>query len=169
MLQSWLKAFRALALGLWAGGILMIFIAAPVVFEKLPDPNMAGNVVGGILNKGGKVKLAIGLVALGLEALIFYGIAGSRPNGWRRFAPAAFFMAALAIALATSIWIDPAIHEIRQNPGFTLAPPESDLRTRFRALHGASMGLTLLECIFVVFAAVLGLIKERGDEKLKSA
>lgn len=166
MLLSWLKAFRALSLGLWAGGILMVFIAANAIFEKLkPDTNLAGTLVGEILTKGGKIKLGIGLIALALEALIFYGVAGTPSNGWRRFAPATFFMLALAIALTTSIWIDPAIHEIRHNPDFAIAPLDSDLRSRFSALHGASMGLTLLELIFVVFATVLGLIKEPSEVK----
>jgi len=160
MLQSWLRAIRALMLGLWAGGILMIFVAAPVVFDQLKsDRTKAGNIVGEVLKIGGKVKMGLGLTALALEAVIFYGGAAATVRGWRRYAPAGLLMAALSVALVSSLWLEPKIHDLRTQIGdFSEATKDNPARVEFGKLHGMSMGLALLELLLVVAALIVGLL-----------
>jgi hypothetical protein len=160
MLHTWLRAVRALMLGLWAGGILMTFIAAPAVFEQLKDNRTkAGNIVGEVLKVGGKVKMGLGLTALALEAVIFYGGAAATVRGWRRYAPAGLLMAALSVALLSSLWLEPKIHDLRtQIPDFSEATKGTPERMEFSKLHGMSMGLALLEMLLVVVTLVVGLL-----------
>lgn len=161
MLHNWLRAIRALLLGLWAGGILMTFVAAPSVFTTLKDDRTkAGNVVGEILRVGGKVKMGLGLSALAIEAVLFYGAGGAAAaRGWRRYAPAGTLMAALSVALVSSLWLEPRIHELRaQIADFNTVPEGDPARAEFGKLHGLSMALALLEGLLVVVALVVGLL-----------
>ncbi len=160
MLHSWLRAVRALMLGLWAGGILMIFVAAPVVFDQLKgDRTKAGNIVGEVLKIGGKVKMGLGLTALALEAVIFYGGTAAAVRGWRRYAPAGLLMGALSVALLSSLWLEPKIHDLRtQISDFSDATKDNPARLEFGKLHGLSMGLALLEMLLVVATLVVGLL-----------
>jgi len=149
MLHSWLRAVRALMLGLWAGGMLMTFLSANIIFAQLKNDTggevKAGNIVGDILKVGGKVKMGLGLTALALEAVIFYGGASASIRGWRRYAPAGLLMAALSLALLSSLWLEPKVHELRGQP-------------EFGKYHGMSMGLALLEMLLVVVTLVVGLL-----------
>jgi hypothetical protein len=154
------RAARALALGVWLGGIVMAFIAAPIVFDKLkPDRAKAGEIVGAMLHTTVMVKVALAVVALGAEAaLIFSGSAGG-PSGWRRYAPAAFLLAAIATTAFTSLWLEPKIAALRDQIGdFSEATANSPQRVEFRKLHGMSMGLLLLEAILILVALVAGLL-----------
>ena len=131
-----------------------------MVFDKLKDDRTkAGNIVGEILHSGGKVKTGLGLAALVLEAIIFYGVAGARPAGWRRYAPAAMLMAALSVALISTLWLEPKIHALRgEIQDFSEATKDDPSRVEFRKLHGLSMGLALLEGLLVAFTLLTGLL-----------
>ncbi len=155
------RAARALALGVWLGGIVMAFIAAPVIFEKLkPDRAKAGEIVGTILHTANLVKFGLAALALGAEVLLLVNAGGGESaGGWRRYLPGAFLVAALATTLLTVLWLEPRIAALRDQIGdFSAATENTPERAEFRKLHGASMGLLLLEAIFVLIALVTGLL-----------
>jgi len=154
------KALRALALGIWVGGIVMGFVVASTVFKQFEkDHTMAGLIVGGVLDSAGKVKLAVALAALVLEGFIFYKGASGTERGWRRYAPPALLMLAMLLLLASTLWLQPRLHELRQQVGHfgpeNINDPD---RISFGKLHGLSMGLLLLEGLFVALALLVGLL-----------
>lgn len=155
------RAARALALGVWLGGIVMAFIAAPIVFDKLkPDRAKAGEIVGTMLHTAGMLKVALAVVALGAEAVLIFSASAGGPSGWRKYLPAAFLLAAIAITAFTSFWLEPKIAALRDQIGgdFSEATANSPQRVEFRKLHGMSMGLLLLEAILILVALVAGLL-----------
>ena len=167
-LTSIAYALRAATLGIWLGGIVMIFIAAPIVFAALqPDRNKAGEIVGSILHTGLQLKLVLASVALLCEGLIYRGRRNTdlecslkaNVSGWKRHLPAAFLLSAIAVTLFSLCWIEPHIEDLRRSIGtFTEANVNSPERLAFGKIHGLSMGLGLLEGIFIFIALILGLL-----------
>ncbi len=158
--MNWLnlaRAARALSLGVWLGASIMVFIAAPIVFEKLaPDRTKAGEVVGSILHAAAFFTMALAVVALLSEGTLFFNADSA---GWRRIVPAASLVAAVLIMVVLMTYIGPKIEALRAQIGqFTPANVDSPERKAFGALHGASMGLSLLQTILVAVALVIVLL-----------
>ena len=151
------RAARAASLGIWLGGIIMAFIAAPIVFNALkPDRAKAGEIVGAILHTAGMVKIALAVIAVAAELVI---LNSGGVTGWRRYLPAIFLGLTIATTLVATFWLEPKITALRdRNPDFGEATADSPDRVSFRKLHGLSMALLLLEAIFVAFALVAGLV-----------
>jgi len=154
------RAVRATSLGVWLGGLVLIYIAAPIVFAALhPDRTGAGNIVGAILHAGLRLKLVLAALALLSEALIFFSPPPLRPSGWRRSVPAATLFGALALTLLSLLWLEPRIEELRSQIGvFTEANANSPERLEFKKLHGISMGGGVLEGVLVLIALLAGLL-----------
>jgi hypothetical protein len=155
------RSARAAALGIWLGGIIMAFIVAPIVFDALkPDRARAGEIVGSVLHTAGKLKIALAMIAAVAEIMIFTTSAtAGEPIGWRRYVPAVFLGLTIVTTLLTTFWLEPKITEIRDRiTDFSEATKDTADRMAFRKLHGASMGVLLLEAIFVAVALVAGLL-----------
>ena len=148
---------RSISLGVWLGASIMVFVAAPIVFEKLaPDRSRAGEIVGAILHSAALLCAGLAVVALLSQGLLFFNDAES---GWKRYTTTAALLAALALMAVLLIWIGPRIESVRQQIGvFTPENENSPERQLFRKLHGASMGLSLLQTICVAIAFVAGLL-----------
>lgn len=151
------RAARALSLGVWLGASIMVFIAAPIVFEKLaPDRTKAGEVVGSILHAAAFFTLGLAVVALISEGALFFNADAA---GWKRTVPAASLLAAILIMIVLMTYVGPKIEALREQIGvFTPANADSPERKAFGALHGASMGLSLLQTILVAVALVIVLL-----------
>lgn len=66
-----LQSLRLLSMALWVGGIAFFaFVLAPIAFGRLPNPHMAGIVVGGTLVLVHRIGLACGLVFLFATAIL---------------------------------------------------------------------------------------------------
>ena len=151
------RAARALSLGVWLGASIMVFIAAPIVFEKLaPDRTKAGEVVGSILHAAAFFTMALAAVALISEGTLFFNADSA---GWKRVVPAVTLLLAILIMIVLMAYIGPKIEALREQIGqFTPANADSPERKTFGALHGASMGLSLLQTILVAVALVVVLL-----------
>jgi len=150
------RTCRTVALGLWLGGVVMAFVAAPIIFEQLaPDRRKAGEVNGAILAAAEKVKCVLAVVALVCDALLFFGAGAPPAEGWRRWLPVSFLLGAIACGLFAAFWLEPRILALRDKVDFTTQSPE---RVEFGKLHGMSMGLLLLEAVLVGVSLVLGMV-----------
>lgn len=161
MLLRCARAVRALSLGLWAGGILMTFIAAKAIFSYflVEGTTTAGSVVGFVLHTAMPFKIGIALLALFAEAIVFFDRSPEAPKGWRKFVPATLLMLALAAMLVVALWLQPELESLRkQIRVFDASTEGTPLRQKFGSLHGASMGLGLLEGLLVAAALILGLL-----------
>ena len=79
--------------------------------------------------------------------------------GWRRFVPLIALAGAVALLLFLTFYLTPAIEALRDRIGvFNAATEGTPERQQFRTLHGASMGLSLLEVILVALALIAGLL-----------
>ena len=146
------RTLRAVSLGVWLGCSIMVFVAAPIVFEKL-DRSKAGEVVGAILHAAALLTAGLAVAALIAECVIL--AKDSTVRSWRRYLPPLALGGAIAILLVLIFWLGPHIEALRDQIGqFTVANENSPERLLFRKLHGASMGLSLLQTIFVAVALV---------------
>ena len=155
------RALRALCLGIWLGGIVMAFIVAKIVFAEKWGLSRAqsGAIVFDILQVAGTVKTALAIALLASDAYLFFGHSPTTGGGWRRYLPAGLLIAAVAVMLIASLWLQPAIIALRDKIGdFSPATAGTPDRIRFGHLHGASMGLLLLEAILVAAAMITGLL-----------
>ena len=151
-----MRAIRGLSLGIWLGAGVMTFITAHYVFGLEPDRNKAGDIMGAILHTGGWLKLALAFLALSAQLVL-------RKNpapGARSFKPGFVALCfAFALALFVTLYLEPKMVGLRAQIGtFNEANKELPERVLFGKLHGASMGLALLETILVAIALVCSLI-----------
>ncbi len=114
--MSFLRRFLAVlapaAIALWTGAVLTIaFLAAPLVFQAVPDlvpsKDIAGRIIGpafGHVDTGGIAAAILGLLYMGLQPR-------SRGLLWRRV----LLTSMLAAAIADVVYIAPAI-TARQEP-----------------------------------------------------
>lgn len=155
MFSSVLRAIRAVSLSVWLGGGVMTFITAHYVFfGGYLDKTTAGDVMGAILHAAGLMKLGLAALALGAHF-------GLRGNPWTGRKPHKIEMITLliasAIAVTVAFYLEPKMVELRaqfrgddnlQNPA----------HVAFGKLHGASMGLSLLELICVTAAVICSVL-----------
>lgn len=140
------RAIRICALALWLGGGLAMLAALPLIARYgAADQMRACELVNTLILNVGTAKLAIALVALAAQAVLFYNRSAA-PSGWRRFASALLVMAALAAAnagqfsLSLTLLMSPA-------GAAAGAAPQAHLR-----LSPAGMALLVLEVILVSVA-----------------
>ena len=150
------RTVRAVSLGVWLGCSIMVFVAAPIVFAKL-DRSKAGEVVGAILYAAALLSAGLAVIAVIAEGLIL--AKDSSVSSWRRYLPPLALGGAIVLLLLLVFWIGPRLEALREQIGqFTPANENSPERLLFRKLHGASMGLSLLQTILVAVALVAGLL-----------
>jgi hypothetical protein len=110
-----------------------------------------------VLHSAALMTAGLAVVALIAEGMIFFN--AENVVAWRRYIPAVSLLFAVVIMVVLMAWIGPRIETLREQIGaFTPANENSPERQLFRKLHGASMGLSLLQTISVAIAFVVGLI-----------
>lgn len=166
MLAILARVVRGLSLGIWLGAGVMTFIAAHYVFfghyddaamTPFLDKSKAGDVMGAILHAGGWMKVGLAMLALVSHYLAGCG-AGNESCGTRARTTRWITLGAAAlIALFVTLYLEPKMLDLRAQ--FKGDPdPANPAHVLFRSLHGGSMGLAVLELIFVAATLICVLI-----------
>jgi Domain of unknown function (DUF4149) len=139
--MSALRFVSLVALSVWLGGLIAIgSVAAPAAFSVL-DPPRAATLVGEILRRFHLVSY--GAAAVVLMSLTAMALVGPRPRllGARLATTGAM----LAAMLASGLWVDRRIAEMRRDIGVPVSslPERDDRRIAFGRLHGLSTLLML--------------------------
>jgi uncharacterized membrane protein len=152
------RAGRSAALGIWLGSGILFFLAAQIVFSKLSgDRTKAGEIVGSIIHTMSLMSLILGAVAICAQLVLH--TRAPEISGVRRYVPLVSLIAAMALLLFLTFYLTPVIEGLRDKIGVFDASTESmPERAQFRKLHGASMGLSLLEMILVAAALIAALL-----------
>ena len=142
---SRIAAARLLVAALWAGVLWVLgYIAAPAVFAAVPSA-VAGDVVGGFLQR-------LGWISTGCAAVMFVLVrASSDLDAARRRSLNLLVLAMLACALAMWAGLQPAMAEMRAQAGAG-GVRASPYWTQFAVMHGVSQ---LFHVIESVLAAIL--------------
>jgi len=155
---SGLRFAYLLALCVWIGGLVVLALAAPVVFavltERAPETGrvLAGAVFGGLLARHHDMAYASG--AIMLVSLLAMGLVGPRP---RPYAPRyAVIVAMLALTLVVDLVIGGRIAAMQAEIGVPVASLAAGdaRRVVFDRWHGAAnllMAATLLGGLVLVF------------------
>lgn len=143
----------SIAITVWVGGMLAIgYVAAPVLFARLPgDRMLAGALAGDMFAVGGWIAIACGAY------LLLFLIAR---HGWRCLRTLPFWLVAamLALSLVGQFGIQPIIAEIKM-AALPKQVMESALRDRFATWHGISSVVYLIESLL---GLALVAVQERG-------
>jgi hypothetical protein len=154
MMTKVARAIRGLSLGIWLGGGVMTFIVAQEVFfgGHLQSHEEAGDLMGAILHIGGWLKFGLAILALAAQFMLRDDPA-SGPKA-RKTALISLAIAALLVCVAV-FYLEPTLVDLRAQFRGNL---ENAAHAKFKSLHGASMGLSLLELILVTLALICAVI-----------
>jgi len=148
-----IRTIRACALGLWLGVGLSLLTAIPVIIRfRAADQMRACEIVNTLILNAGKARLALALLALATQAVLFYSRSASAPSGWRRFASVLLVMAAVAAAIAVEFSLSLTL--VLSHSGVAAAArvaPQAQLQ-----LSLIGMALLVLEMILVAAALATG-------------
>ena len=153
MLQLSSQVIR-FCLALWVGGTLVVVMAAPVLFRRIPSRDLAGEIFGELLRRFEAVKHGL---SLALVIAVFL-----RLEQRRELAGASTFAAiAIFLAVATNVYLAmvlrPRMNYFRMKVGsFDTAAPDDPFRLRFDRLHRRSSRILLLGWIAAAVALALG-------------
>lgn len=147
-MRSVAEALQSVAVALWVGGLWAVgFVAAPVIFARVPDRVLAGLVAGRLFSYIAFIGMACALY------LLVYRIARAGAGCLKQ----GFFWVALAmlgLAVAGEFGLQPVLESLR-----TEALPrqvlESVVRDRFAAWHGVASGLYVIESLLGLLLVVL--------------
>lgn len=153
--MSFLRYVMLLSLVVWVGGgIFFAFVLAPTAFQVLPNPHLAGNVVGRALARLHWIGIVSGVVFL------ISSLAHSRwTNGTAHVLAMRNLLVCLmlVLTLVSQFWIIPRMDTLRASVGdFEAVPLDNPQRVQFNALHVWSTrveGAVLLLGLVVVYMA----------------
>ena len=153
--MSFLRYVMLLSLVVWVGGgIFFAFVLAPTAFQVLPNPHLAGNVVGRALARLHWIGVVSGVVFL------ISSLAHSRwTNGTAHVLAMRNLLVCmmLVLTLVSQFWIIPRMDTLRASVGdFEAVPLDNPQRVQFDALHVWSTrveGVVLLLGLVVVYMA----------------
>jgi hypothetical protein len=148
------RLYRLIA-ALWLGSAFFLMLASSAAFRAAGSPAIAADVVGSMLTRWHYIALAAPLLLFAIELRRV------------RIVVLSVLFAALMLAAMQS-FVDLRIRAIRDSSPVPVSYLRRDdpLRRQFGALHGASMGLLLLQGIA---AAVVVLAKEKRIERPPTA
>lgn len=144
-------SISSIAITLWVGGLWAIgYVAAPALFANLPDDR----VLAGML--AGKMFALITWIGIGCAGYLVVFLFLQRGAAALRSAPMWLVVAMLLLTLTGHFGIGPILANLKaQASGETRDVMESLLRDRFRAWHGVSAALYLIQSLLGVALVVL--------------
>ncbi len=146
------ESLYSIAISVWVGGMCAVgYLVAPVLFYKLADRTLAGNLAGEMF----ALVAYVGLACAGY--LLIYLMLH---RGWRAIKSSVFWivMCMLALVVAGHFGVQPIIAQLKAD-ALPRQVMESALRDRFAAWHGVSSGLYLLQSLLGLWLVVW---QERG-------
>jgi len=157
--MSFLRYLMFLSLVVWIGGLIFFaFVLAPTAFQVLPNPHLAGNVVGRALGKLHWIAIVSGLVFL-LSSLLYSRLTDGTAQLFAMRHLLICLM--LGLTLFSQFWIIPRMDTLRAQVGdFATVTLDNPLRVQFDALHVWSTrveGAVLLLGLVVVYLAASAL------------
>ncbi len=143
-----------LCLALWVGGTLVVVLAAPVLFRRIPSRDLAGEVFGEILRRFEGVKQVLSLL---LVLAVFIELEQTRGFAGQSFVAGVAIFLAVATNVYLAMVLRPRISYLRMKVGsFDTAPPDDPWRLRFDRLHKRSTRVLVLGWIAAAVALVFG-------------
>lgn len=152
---------EVLAWAVWLGGMVVIAIAAPVVFQTIASRDLAGRVFGAILSRFFPIAYACGSVILCAGAA---RIAMGRRIGWLESARYGVVVVMLGITLYIGIAVLGEMTIIQASlPGpIETLPLDSGPRARFDQLHKLSERLMGIDVFLGLILLPLLLVRGRS-------
>jgi hypothetical protein len=139
------------SLAFWAGGTLLVVLAAPVIFDRIRSRDAAGEVFGEILRRFEAVKHVLSLL---LVIAVFFQL--ERTGGFAGQSVTAGIAIFLAVAsnVYLSMVVRPRMNYLRAKVGsFDEAAADNPWRQRFDRMHRISTRVLVLGWL----AAMVGL------------
>ncbi len=142
------EGLYGISVTLWVGSLWAIgYLAAPTLFQVLPDRTLAGELAG-------RLFALVAWTGLGCAAYLLAFLIARR--GWRAFAslPLWIVVAMLSMTLAGQFGIQPLLAQLKADalPREVMA---SVLRNRFATWHGIASALYLVQSLFGAALVVL--------------
>ena len=126
--MSFLRFFMLLSLVAWIGGLIFFaFVLAPTAFQVLPNPHLAGNVVGRALGKLHWIAIVSGIIFLA-SSLLYSRLANGTAHAFAMRHVLICLM--LGLTLLSQFWIIPRMDTLRAT-----VPLDNPARVQFDALH----------------------------------
>jgi uncharacterized membrane protein len=153
--MSFLRYLMLLSLVVWVGGgIFFALVLAPTAFQVLPNPHLAGNVVGRALGRLHWIAIISGIVFL-ISSLAYSRLMNGTAHVFAMRNLLVCVM--LVLTLVSQFWIMPHMDTLRASVGdFAAVPLSNPERVQFDALHVWSTrveGAVLLLGLVVVYMA----------------
>ena len=143
-----------LSLALWVGGTLVVVMAAPVLFRRIPSRDLAGEIFGEILRRFEAVKHVLSLL---LVIAVFVRLEQQRELAGASAAAAIAIFLAVATNVYLAMVLRPRLNYFRMKVGsFDTAAPDDPFRLRFDGLHRRSSRILVLGWIAAAVALLLG-------------
>lgn len=148
MMKNLYSSLASLALALWVGGLISIgYLAVPILFSAQLDKQLAGRLAGEMFHALGYMGMVCGLIVLTHTLW-------AKEQGKQRSKTLWLVGTMLLLSLIIQFGISPHMAELKQ-----LALPEDVMHSvyaeRFKALHGVSSVLYLVESILGLYLTVL--------------
>jgi hypothetical protein len=113
--------------------IFFAFVLAPTAFQVLPNPHLAGNVVGRALGRLHWIAIVSGTIFLA-SSLLYSSLASGTAHAFAMRHVLICLM--LGLTLLSQFWIIPRMDTLRASVGdFATVPLDNPARVQFDALH----------------------------------
>jgi hypothetical protein len=143
-----------LCLALWVGGTLVVVMAAPVLFRRIPSRDLAGEIFGELLRRFEAVKHVL---SLALVVAVFLRLEQQRELAGAGAAAAIAIFLAVATNVYLAMVLRPRLNYFRMKVGsFDTAAPDNPFKVRFDRLHRRASRILVLGWIAAGVALVLG-------------
>jgi len=141
------------SLAFWVGGTLVLVMAAPVLFRRIPSRDLAGEIFGELLRRFEAVKHVL---SLALVIGVFLRLEQQRELA----GSGAIAAIAIFLAVATNVYLAmvlrPRLNYFRMKVGsFDTAAPDNPFKLRFDRLHRRSSRILVLGWIAAAVALAL--------------
>ena len=142
------------SLSLWVGGTLVVVMAAPVLFRRIPSRDLAGEIFGELLRRFEAVKHVL---SLALVIAVFLRLEQQRELAGAGATAAIAIFVAVATNVYLAMVLRPRMNYFRMKVGsFDTAAPDNPFRLRFDRLHKRSSRILVLGWIAAAVALALG-------------
>src|SRR5436190_21632433 len=139
-----------LCLALWVGGTLLVAMAAPVLFRRIPSRDLAGEIFGEILRRFEAVKHVLSLL---LVIAVFVRLEQQRELAGAGAAAAIAIFLAVATNVYLAMVLRPRMNYFRMKVGsFDEAAADDPWRKKFDRLHSRSTRVFMLGALAAAVA-----------------